>query len=148
MESVEETVARTLSARTLCEKRGCTLFNYVQGQTAYILLPSSERVIVSFGTITAKVFSKRAIVGWLAPKVLLSVDVHSWDPDWDTLLPSTKWFMGGMIIDSMLTLVTACNSLEEIRQKYASNFGDRLFTEVERQLKEEAQRVSSNISTP
>jgi hypothetical protein len=67
-------------ARIICENYGSSLLSYELGRAAYVVLPSKEHIVISIGTSSAKVCTKRAIFGWRLPKVVASQSLSAWEP--------------------------------------------------------------------
>jgi hypothetical protein len=104
-----------VDAKTICENHGPSLLSYELGKAAYIVLPSSEPIVISIGTSTVKVFTKRAIFGWRFPKVIVSQSIATWEPRFDKLDRLRRFGCGAMVLDGLLSLVSRCRSLDELR---------------------------------
>jgi hypothetical protein len=102
-------------AKAICEKHGSSFLSYELGRAAYIVLPSNEHVIISIGTSTAKVFTKRRILGWWFPKVITSQSIAIWEPTFDKLDRLPRFLCCAMVLDGLLSLVSKCKSLDELR---------------------------------
>jgi hypothetical protein len=102
-------------ARTICQNHGSTLLSYESGRTAYIRLPSDESIVISIGTTAVKVFTKRLIVGWKFPKVTASQSMAIWQQGFDKLDRIRRFGCGSMILDGLISLVSRCGSIEELR---------------------------------
>jgi hypothetical protein len=102
-------------AKAICEKHGSSFLSYTLGRAAYIVLPSNEHVIISIGTLTAKVLTKRRILGWWFPKVITSQSIAIWQPTFDKLDRLRRFACGAMVLDGLLSLVSKCKSLDELR---------------------------------
>lgn len=102
-------------ARVTCESRGSSMLSYQLGKAAYIVLPSNERIIISIGTLTVKVLTKRSIIGWKFPKVIVSQSIASWEERFDKFDRLRRFGCGAMILDGLLCLVSSFKSIEELR---------------------------------
>jgi len=100
--------------RRVCESNGCSLLGYTQGRSATLILASGEKVILSAGTSTFKVFAKRGAIGWLLPRTLGSKKLSDWLGESYNrrdfrYLSAVVVAMQGVII-----LLSRCKSLNEV----------------------------------
>jgi len=102
-------------ARAICEKHGSAFLSYEVGRAAYIVLPSNEHIIISIGTSTAKVLIKRRIFGWRFPRVIASQSIATWEPTFRKLDRLRRFACGVMALDGLLSLVSKCKSVDELR---------------------------------
>jgi hypothetical protein len=102
-------------AKAICENHGSSFLSYELGRAAYIVLPSNEHVIISIGTSTAKLVTKRTIFGWMFPRVIASRSIATWEPTFDKLDRLRRFGCGAMVLDGLLSLVSRCGSLDELR---------------------------------
>jgi hypothetical protein len=54
-------------AKAHCLKHGSQLLLYRGGRVAAVVLQSGEHVVISIGTVTAKVFVRRPLSKWWLP---------------------------------------------------------------------------------
>ena len=102
-------------AKILCEKNGSSLLSYELGKAAYIVLPSSEHIIISIGTLTAKILTKHATSDWRFPEVVVSQDISTWEPSLKKHDRLRQFGIGAMALDGLVSLVSRCRSLHELR---------------------------------
>jgi hypothetical protein len=104
-----------LKAKAMCEKNGSTLRSYKLGSAAFLVLPSGEPIVISVGTTTVKVLTRRQIVGWRLPKVIESQPIESWEPSFPTLDRLHRYACGSMVLDGLLSLLSRCQSIADLR---------------------------------
>jgi len=102
-------------ARVTCERHGSSMLSYQLGKAAYIVLPSNEDVIISIGTLSVKVLTRRSIMGWKFPKVIVSSSIAAWEERFDKFDHLRRFGCGAMILDGLLCLVSSFKSIEELR---------------------------------
>jgi hypothetical protein len=105
-------------AKIICEKNGSTLSSYKLGSGAFLILPSGEPIMISVGTATAKVFTKRPIFGWHFPKVIVSQPIKDWEPTFPTLDRLHRYACVAMVLDGLLSLLAPCKSIAELRLEW------------------------------
>lgn len=112
------------AASALCKARGCKLIHYDMGKVALVSLPSDDKVMISVGETTTKVFQRHSILAifsehysWLHPKTIVTFDMRSLDSGWMTLLPVTRSLMGIYILYATLDTITLCETPAEISKK-------------------------------
>jgi hypothetical protein len=110
---MDEQKASAISARN-----GSLLLNYELGRSAFLLLASGEQVVISIGTVTTKVFVRRAIVGWRFPKTIASQPINAWQPTFLSLDKLRRFACGCMVLDGLVDLVSRCRSLSELRMAW------------------------------
>jgi len=104
-----------VDAKIICKNNGSSLLSYELGKAAYIVLPSSEPIVISIGTLTVKILTKRAIFGWLFPKVIVSQSISTWEQGFNKLDRLRQFGCGAIVLDGLLSLVSRCRSLDELR---------------------------------
>ncbi len=101
-------------AQAVCAKYGSVLQQYQMGRVALLILPSHEPLIISIGTTTAKVLTKRAFGGWKFPKTLGSKVLSDWIPDFNRLSAAQRFAGGAMVLDGLLSLTARARNVAEI----------------------------------
>jgi len=101
-------------AKLICEKNGAALIDYENGKVAYLILPSKEHVIISVGTQTVQVVTKRFMFGWRLPKVVVSKDITDWEPNYHKLGKLNRMFINYMILDGLLSLISRIRTLQKL----------------------------------
>jgi tetratricopeptide (TPR) repeat protein len=98
-------------AKTHCAKHGSVLRHYEQGRVASIVLASGEALTLSIGTATAKIFMKRAVLGWLLPKTVGEKNLADWVPEYRKLSSMQRSIARAIVLDGLVSLAA--------RAKYA-----------------------------
>jgi hypothetical protein len=101
-------------AQAVCAKYGSVLQQYEIGRVALLILPSHEPLIISIGTTTAKVLTKRAFGGWKFPKTLGSKELSDWIPDFNRPSAAQRFAGGAMVLDGLLSLTARARNVAEI----------------------------------
>jgi hypothetical protein len=101
-------------AQAVCAKYGSVLQQYEMGRVALLVLPSHEPLIISIGTITAKVLTRRAFGGWIFPKTVASKELSDWIPDFNRLSAAQRFAGGAMVLDGLLSLTARARNVAEI----------------------------------
>jgi hypothetical protein len=79
------------------------------------LLPSGEQIVISIGTTSAKIFRRRALVGWFAPKCCVSKSLVEWEPRYQQFNGLHRTICRGMVLDGLVDLVSRAKSIGELR---------------------------------
>ncbi len=103
------------SAKAHCLKHGSKLLLYTSGHVASIVLRSGEHVVISIGTDTAKIFTRRPLLGWWLPRVVVSEQLSKWDNRYLQFNDLYRGVLRAMILDGLLILVLRCSSVVELR---------------------------------
>jgi len=101
-------------AQAVCAKYGSVLQQYEMGRVALLVLPSHEPLIISIGTTTAKVLTRRAFGGWKFPKTVASKELSDWIPDFNRLSAVQRFVGGAMVLDGLLSLTARARNVAEI----------------------------------
>lgn len=103
-----------VKAKAICEKNGSTLRSYERGRAAFLVLPSGEPIVISVGTASAKVFTS-STEDWHLPKVIVSQPIEVWEPSFRRLDRLHRYACGYMVLDGLLSLLSRCRSIDELR---------------------------------
>lgn len=102
-------------ARSISQANGSTLLGYEHGKTAFLVLPSKEQVVISIGTGTVKVFTRRLVLGWVFPRTIALQHIAYWEPSFAGLDRLRRFACGCMVLDGLIDLVSRCRSISELR---------------------------------
>ena len=109
-------------ARAITEANGSTLLKYESGKFAYLLLPSNEKIIISIGTETVKILTRRPIIGLIFPKTVAFQKIEYWANDslrpyitYANLNRMQRYASGCTALDGLVDLMSRCKSISEIQ---------------------------------
>ena len=102
------------AASKLCETHGSILLHYQSPSVARLLLPSGEQIAISIGTTSAKIFRRRALLGWFAAKCCASKSLIEWEPRYTRFNGFHRAICRGMILDGLVDLVSRAHSIGEL----------------------------------
>ena len=101
-------------ASKLWAQHGATLLNYQYPRLALLGLRSREEVLISIGTVSAKVFRRNPLFGWALPKCCVSKPLVEWEPRYSRFKNLHRTVCRGMVLDGLLDLVPRANSIDEL----------------------------------
>ena len=107
-----------------CLKHGSKLLLYTSGHVASIVLRSGEHVVISIGTDTAKIFTRRPLLGWWLPRVVVSEQLSKWDNRYLQFNDLYRGVLRAMILDRLLILVLRCSSVIEFANSLSWDSGN------------------------
>jgi len=117
-------------AQSITQTNGSTLIKYQSGYFAHLVLPSNEKIIISVGSTTVKVFTRRSVIGWIFPKTVASRKIEYWvslkneviATDHNIKLRSfssynqmERFGCGIWALDGLVVLLSSCKSILEIK---------------------------------
>jgi hypothetical protein len=103
------------AADKLCSSNGATLLHYKWPGVASVVLRSREQVVISIGTTSAKIFARRALLGWLAPKSCATRSLMEWEPRYAKFSDFHRNLCRGTVLDGLLDLVSRADSIKELK---------------------------------
>ena len=110
----------------LAARRGCTLLRYDAGRVASIRLPSREVLLVSLGTTTMRVLSKRPFFGWVIPMTVLSCKLSTFGCGVRQPNPLARHAAACVLLFVTLGLLIRASSIREVGQQYGENLVELL----------------------
>ena len=118
----EEFQLEEQKARAITEANGSALLKYESGKFAYLLLPSNEKIIISIGTKTVKILTRRPVIGWISPKTVAFQKIEYWANDslrpyrsYANLNRMERYACGCMALYGLVDLMSRCKSISEIQ---------------------------------
>ena len=96
----------------------CQVLNHKAGRFALVGLPSGEQIVISIGSVTAKILAKRAVVGWYLPKVVAFERLSTWQSEYPHQNSFHRGICRGLVLEGLLALLSNCQSVDEIRQAW------------------------------
>jgi hypothetical protein len=100
------------------QRGSSVILKFKPGRFARLRLSSGETLVISIGYATAKVFSDRALVGWLLPKTVVAEKLSVWQPDYLQYNAFYRKLCRAMILEGLLGQVCECGSIDQVRQKW------------------------------
>jgi hypothetical protein len=102
-------------ATELCAEHGSLLLQYHSPRVAMLMLPSAERLLISIGTMNAKIFRRNALFGWFLPRCVASQSLSAWEPRYTQFNSLHRTVCRGMVLDGLVDLVSRAKSIDELR---------------------------------
>ena len=116
----------------LIATRNCELRQYEEGKLAVLRLPSQEELMLSMGTSSLKVFRKGRLLGWVAPKMVFSVDLAA--IGWHQCIPLTRTVMSALLITKSLDLLSRAQSIDDAVKRYDNSFTEQLMETIGKEM--------------
>jgi hypothetical protein len=101
-------------ASKICESHGAALYKYRPPRMAMVTLRSREKLLISVGISTAKIFRATPLLGWLLPRCCASRAIAEWDSGYAAYDALQRNVCRGMILDGLLNLTSRAESVEQL----------------------------------
>jgi hypothetical protein len=79
-----------------------------------LMLPSTEPLLITIGTTSAKIFQRSRLFGWFIPRCVASKQLSAWEPRYAQFNSLHRTICRGMVLDGLVDLVSRAKSIGEL----------------------------------